>query len=171
MSRARLERIALHHLDRHPCSAARLRGVLDRRAARSRAEHGGDPAEHAEWIEAVIARLLDRGWLDDRAYATAVARSLRQRGGSRRLIAARLAERGVPADVGQSVLEQEGADDPDAERRAAAAYARRRGLGPHRTDPDERTARRERDLAALARAGFSYDIATDVLDTDPAETP
>jgi regulatory protein len=55
-----------------------------------------------------------------------------------------------------------------AELEAAATYARRRRLGPHRRDPEARAERRERDLAALARAGFSYAIAQQIIDADPA---
>ena len=50
---------------------------------------------------------------------------------------------------------------------AAARYARRRRLGPFRAAP-EREERRQRDLAALARAGFAYDVARRVIE---AETP
>jgi regulatory protein len=165
LTRARLERIALHHLERYPSSTARLREVLERRAARSRELHAGDAAEHTEWIDAVVARLTDLGWLDDRAYARAVARRLRARGASRRLVESRLAQRGVAEDDRRAALEAE--DAPAAERAAAATFARRRRLGAHRSDPEERSARRERDLAALARAGFSYEIACEALDTDP----
>jgi regulatory protein len=35
--------------------------------------------------------------------------------------------------------------------------------------PAEREARRDRDLAALARAGFSLDVARRVLDLDDAD--
>lgn len=165
MTQARLERIALYHLERFPSSAENLRRVLERRAARSRAVHEGDAREHGEWIAAVVARLIELGLVDDRAYASAVARRLRGRGSSRRLIAGRLAEKGVPDDIAREILEAE--TDPGAERRAAATYARRRGLGPHRVDPAAREERRERDLAALARAGFSYETARSVLEADP----
>ena len=47
-------------------------------------------------------------------------------------------------------------------RQAAHALARRRKLGPYR--PGERSAYREKDLAALARAGFSFGIAREVID-------
>lgn len=168
MTRPRLERIALHHIERFPSSAENLRRVLERRAARSREVHAGDPTEHSEWISAVVTRLIELGLLDDRAYAAAVARRLRTRGSSRRLIAARLAEKGVSDEIRRDVLDAD-ADDPLAERRAAATYARRRGLGPHRPDPTVRRERRQRDLAALARAGFTYDVARQVLDRDPTE--
>ncbi|MHA1114431.1 MAG: regulatory protein RecX, partial [Alphaproteobacteria bacterium] len=50
-----------------------------------------------------------------------------------------------------------------ADLAAAIAYARRRRLGPWRVAA-ARAERRERDLAALARAGFNYDLARRVVD-------
>jgi regulatory protein len=49
---------------------------------------------------------------------------------------------------------------------AAAAYARRRRLGPFRRVPEERAERRQKDLAALARRGFGYGVAKQVIDAD-----
>ncbi len=49
---------------------------------------------------------------------------------------------------------------------AAARYARRR-LGPFRAAP-EREGHRQRDLAALARAGFGYSVARRII---AAESP
>ena len=51
---------------------------------------------------------------------------------------------------------------------AAVNYARRRQLGPFFTGKvlDDT---REKQLAALARAGFSYDIARRVIDAESEE--
>jgi regulatory protein len=54
----------------------------------------------------------------------------------------------------------EGEDGDEAA--AARALARRRRLGPYR--PGERAPYRDKDLAALARAGFRYDVARAVVD-------
>ncbi|RME20742.1 MAG: hypothetical protein D6798_19765, partial [Deltaproteobacteria bacterium] len=54
----------------------------------------------------------------------------------------------------------------------ACAYARRRRLGSARppsrrpADPEQRRRRREKDLAAMFRAGFSAGIALRVIDAD-----
>jgi len=43
--------------------------------------------------------------------------------------------------------------------------ARRRRLGPYRM-PEVRAERRDKDLAALARAGFDYDTARRVIEAE-----
>jgi regulatory protein len=45
---------------------------------------------------------------------------------------------------------------------------RRRRLGPYRPQ-EERAARRQRDLGALARAGFSFDVARRALEISAGE--
>jgi regulatory protein len=56
----------------------------------------------------------------------------------------------------------------DSELVAAYNYARRRRLGPYRAQ-EARDERRERDLAALARAGFGFDTARRVVDATSVE--
>ena len=57
----------------------------------------------------------------------------------------------------------------NAEFTAARNYARRRRFGPWR-NADEREARRDRDLAAMARAGFSFQMAQRVIDAAYIDT-
>lgn len=166
MNAARLERIALHHLDRYPSSVENLRRVLERRAEKSRQIHEGDPSEHSEWIQNILKRFVEIGHLNDGAYGTAVARRLRNRGSSQRLIAARLAAKGLSSDIIRTITDEE--SEPNADQKAARIFVRRRGLGHHRQDPLVRTQKRERDLAALARAGFTYSVAQAALE-DPIE--
>ena len=51
---------------------------------------------------------------------------------------------------------------------AAVALAKRRRLGPFNMRGD-RDARREKDMAALARAGFGVGVAARVIDAETAD--
>ena len=165
----RLERAALHYLERFSASAASLRRVLARRVERSAREHGSDPAEGARWIEALIERYRQSGLLDDAVYAEAKAGSLRRRGVSARAIRDKLAAKGVDNGTAAAALARADQDGghPDsgdaADEGAARALARRRRLGPFRPEA-QRAEHRNRDLAALGRAGFSYETARRVID-------
>ncbi len=101
--------------------------------------------------------------MDDAAFAAAKVRSLRRRGGSARAIGAKLAAKGVDRETVGAVLagQEDGSEDE-----AALAYAKRRRLGPFRQS-SSRAAARERDLAAMARAGFALSLARRVIDADP----
>jgi regulatory protein len=85
---------------------------------------------------------------------------LRRRGGSARAIQAKLSAKGVDRTAIAAALEGEDGD----EEQAALAFARRRRLGPFR--PGERAPYRDKDLAAMARAGFRFDVARGVIDTE-----
>jgi regulatory protein len=159
-----LENAALHYLERFATSSAHLRRVLMRRVARASAAHGDDPAEGARLVDALIARFAASGLLDDRAFAAAKAQSLQRRGTSRHGIRGRLAQKGIARELVDAALD-EMTEDGGGDLAAACALARRRRLGPYRPAP-ERAARRARDLAAFARAGFPSEIAARVLDAD-----
>lgn len=158
-----LDNVALWYLQRFAASADSLRRVLMRRVEKSARAHDTDREEGAAFVEDIIARFLRSGLLDDRVYAEGRALSLHRRGVSTRGIRARLAAKGVGADDIDSALEtlRDEAGDPDLA--AAIGYSRRRRIGPYRIRGD-RDELKERDLAALARQGFGYDIARRVIE-------
>ena len=160
-----LERAAVLHLERYSSSIANLRQVLRRRVRRSCAHPADDPHPADPLIEEVIERLCRAGTLDDRAYGAGLIRRGRARGRSTRRIAATLLAKGIAPELCDELLSRASEEDP--ELAAARVYARRRRLGPHRPEPQRRAERRERDLAALARAGYSLDVAEQVIDAAP----
>jgi len=158
---------ATWYLERWPATSGRLRRVMMRKIDRSLAHHGGDRDEAAELLDALIEQLTEGGWLNDERFVKARVEELRRRGGSRRAIRAKLAQQSAPRELVDDALAelQEG-----SERTAAVAYARRRRLGPFRLDPEQRAERRDKDLAAMARAGFSWSEASTVIDSEDVES-
>lgn len=157
-----LEAAALSYLQRYASSAENLRAVLIRRVRRSALAHGDDLANGTEMVDALVERYVRSGLLDDGAYAQGRAASLHRRGVSRRGIVARLTAKGVGIDEIELALAALGETQPNLDLDAACNYARRRRLGPWRVK--DRAERRERDLAALARQGFGYELALRVID-------
>ena len=103
----RLHAAALRHLARYACSVASLRRVLGRRVERSVRAHGSDPEVGRQMVEAELQRLIAAGLLDDATYADTLARSLRRRGASRRLVRARMSDKGVGGDLAAAALAEE----------------------------------------------------------------
>jgi regulatory protein len=155
---AYLTRAALAYLERYASSTENLRRVLKRKVEKRCRLRGEDPSEFQDMIEDVIARALRSNLVDDTRYAEARIATLRRRGGSARAITAKLAAKGVAKDTIAEALSGE-ADDEHA---AAYALAKRHKLGPYRLK--DRKGHREKDLAALARAGFNFDLARRVVD-------
>ena len=158
-----LENAALHYLSRFATSAENLKRVLMRKVARSAYYHDTDAEEGGAVVEDLIRRFLDSSLLDDGVYAKARAASLHQRGNSERQIRAKLQQKGVGNMDIDEALEALGETKDAAELEAARTYARRRRFGPFATKKLTPEAQ-EKQLAAMARAGFSYGVAKQVLD-------
>lgn len=159
---ARMEEMALAYVAKFATSAGRLGDYLKRKL-RERGWAGEDPAEAR--IEAIIARFVDLGYIQDEAYARMKAGSLLRRGLGGRRIAQALGQAGIDEDIRAEVMPGE-----FAAREAALAYARRRGLGPFARrapsdDPAERRARREKEIAAMMRAGHGMGAARAILES------
>jgi regulatory protein len=165
---AYLENAALHYLERFASSSANLKRVLMRKVMRAAAAGNGDTAEGERLVDALVARYLAAGLVDDKTYAAQRAASLRRQGNSRFAIRGKLALKGVERALIRSTLAALEQDDAQGEIAAACALVRRRRLGPFRPVAARKDAW-QKDLAALARAGFSLDVARRVLSASHAE--
>ena len=160
-----LRNAALYYLDRYASSTANLRRILMAKVERSARAHDTDRAEGAADVEALLADFVRDGVLDDARYAKGRALALYRRGASTRAIRARLTAKGVVRehiDPAIATLREE-SHEPDMA--AALTFARRRRLGPYRAQ-NARAERRARDLAALGRQGFAYDVARRIIDAE-----
>jgi len=169
LTRASLRNRALRYLDRFATSRENLRQVLMRHVQKSNYYHETSIQDGIDWIEELLNKLEEANFINDVRYAEGRAGSLHRKGTSLRVIRMKLMEKGVSEDdINQalSTLKEE-TESPNLERDAAIALARRRRMGPWRL-PEKREAFKEKDLAAMARAGFSFDLARDVIE---AETP
>lgn len=168
-----LSRAAAHYLERYASSTENLARLLHRKIERRvrAAEAAGEPfaddgdasARHQALVDETIAKFIELKLLDDRAYAEARFASLRRRGTSMRQATAKLGQKGVPRETLAAVT----AADQMGEEAAARAYAKRRRLGPHRLR--DREERRDRDIAAMMRAGFSYRDSLAAIDANGEE--
>ncbi len=162
LTRQKLEQLALTYLNRFDCTAQKLKQHLTLRAKKA-----GASEEAAAWICELCERYLGSGVLDDARFARNLASQLSARGKSARAISQKLSARGVPSDVASELMQTRKQSEPEAELEAARAYVRRRRLGPHRS-AEERQAFHQKDLASLARQGFSFDVARRALGPGPS---
>lgn len=142
--------------------------MLWRKVDRRGLADGVERATAQAWIERIAERFVALGLLNDETFARARAGSLLRRGKPRRVIQSALKAKGVTADVAADAIAalSEHSGDPDLD--AAVAFARRKRLGPYGISGagDDR---RRKELAAFARAGFSYQLARRVLDDGERE--
>ncbi|HTE37027.1 MAG TPA: RecX family transcriptional regulator [Reyranella sp.] len=166
-----LQNAATFYLERYPSTAEGLRRVLNRRVRRAEMAEAPVIDNVKQAIDAIVAKFVDAGVIDDRAFAQTKARALHRRGSSTRLTRQKLSFAGIDRDTldkAMAGLDQELDTDPkQREWQAAVALARRRRLGPFRQK--DRKEHRDRDLAAMARGGFEYQLARKVIDAKDAD--
>jgi regulatory protein len=163
-----LRNAALHYLQRYASSSENLRAVLTRRVRRAERHHETNREEAAAWIDDLVQDFQRTGLLDDRTYAGGRVQSMFRQGRSRRLMMLDLRKKGIPADIVDAALAALAAENDAPDQTAALRYVQRRRLGPYRLRSREEY--RDRDLAAVARAGFDYETARRVIDAESRES-
>ena len=148
----RLEELALAYVARFATSAAKLEAYLRRKLR----ERGWD-GEGAAPVSEIVARFVAAGYIDDAVFARARTGSLLRRGYGVRRIGQALDAAGIAEDVRAEVRAA-----PAEQRRAALALARKRRIGPFGPDGADR-ALREKQLAAMLRAGHPLDSARELV--------
>ena len=152
---ARLEELALHYVARFATTAK----GLERYCRRKLRERGWSDDEPQPDIAALVQRFIRSGYVNDEEYARVRQGGLLRRGyGARRIHAALDAAGVAPGDRHEL-------DDREA-RQAALRLARKRRFGPFGAEggpPGER-ALREKQIAAMIRAGHPLDSARELVD-------
>jgi regulatory protein len=157
LTRQKVELWALTYVNRFDCTASKLTRHLSDRVRKA---HGDENA--AGWIAELVERYQGSGVLNDARFAKNLASQLTTRGKSSRMIAQKLTLRGVSRELTGELMATRRELEPEAELEAARAFARKRRLGMYR-EAEKRAEYRQKDLASLARQGFSFDIAKQAL--------
>ncbi len=158
LDQARLEELALAYVARFATSATKLARYLQRKLR----ERGWDGEADPD-VAALVARHVDFGHIDDAAFARARAGGLLRRGYGARRIGQALGEAGIAESIRQGTR-----PSAAAARQAALTLARKRGFGPFGIEQLDRP-RREKQLAALLRAGHPLDFAREMVDAPSIE--
>ena len=150
--------------------------ALNLLAHRGRSEHElrqrlGQKGYTPEAIDETIRRVIDWGYLDDQRFAAAwVEQRQAGRPRSRRALAHELREKGVDRETIETAIEEADIDEvADARRLAEDKWRKESAL-----EPDKR---RQRTAAFLARRGYGWDVARQILnaladaDQEPADDP
>jgi len=164
-SASNLANVAEYYLARFQATEAMVRDVLMRRLRRSERLHGTDPHDLMPAIDDICARYKRIGLIDDAVYARSQVQSLFGRGLPPFRIRQRLMSKGVAADVIDVTLDELSEQAGNVTLKACIRLAERRRLGPFRVSGN-RADRRAKDLAAMARAGFGFGVASRVIDAD-----
>lgn len=154
-----LAALATTYVARYQTSSGKLTAYLKRKLR----ERGWEDADNPQ-IAAIVARCVERGYIDDQSFAMARAGALARKGYGPRRVAAALRAAGI--DPG--LIDTKDNGDDDEVRRIAHIYARKRRIGPYaRNDASPDQIRKW--IAAMINAGHSYTIASELARLPPAD--
>ena len=160
LDEGRLNELALRYVGRFATTRAKLRSYLSRKLR----ERGWD-GEREPAVAAMVERFSEQGYVDDSSYALAKSRSLSGRGYGKRRLLEKLHAAGVEESDGLAAREL-----ADEEAIAAAIrFAQRRRLGPFATSEPKDARERDKALAAMIRAGHSFEIARALIELKPGQ--
>ena len=159
LDRTRLNDLALHYVARFATSSGKLESYLKRKLR----ERGWD-GEGAPDIAGLVARFAEKNYVDDEAYARMKTSGLLARGYGARRVEEKLRADGLDEWVRAANVPEEA-----EAREALLSYVRRRRFGPFRIaprgeGPEAAQRAREKQLAAIVRAGHSFDHARRVVE-------
>jgi regulatory protein len=157
-----MQELALRYVGRFATTRSRLRAYL----ARKLRERGWEGARDVD-LDALAERFAELGYIDDSAYALGKSRALAGRGYGKRRLDETLRHAGVDDADGEAARHH-------AEREAlssALRFAERRRIGPFASapaaDPRVRQRANAKAIAAMVRAGHSFDLARAVAGLAP----
>ena len=160
LDEGRLNEMALRYVGRFATTRAKLCSYL----ARKLRERGWD-GEREPDVAAIAECFSKQGYIDDSSYALAKSRSLSERGFGKRRVIEKLRAAGIEEEDGSVALEH-----ADAEAIAAAVrFARRRRIGPFAASEPKDPKERDKALAAMIRAGHSFEIARALIALKPGQ--
>ena len=170
-----LRDLALSYAARFASTGARLEAYLARKIRERGVAEDQDGRVRELDVTGLVTRLIELGYVDDDAYARMKSRDLAQRGyGARRVEQALWAagvEEHVREDNALSEAQQRRAAGLMAKKRRFGAYARALSQSDEGDNGNsaERQKQRDKQIAAMLRAGHDFEMVRFILDAASQE--
>ncbi len=148
---AALNDMALRYVGRYATTAAKLQRYLGRKLWER-----GWAGENAAPVAELVAKCVERGYIDDRVFGEAKARGLATKGFGRMRVGQALGAAGIERGLAREI-----SDTVDGDK-AAETFARRRRFGPHDRLPFDAD-RHRKQVASMLRAGHEMSTVRRVL--------
>ena len=159
----RLKNIGLYYLKRFESSVENLRSVLQKRVNQYAKENPEFNKQEAyQWVENVLAEFEKLHYLDDERFTEIKVRHYLAVGKPARYIQNKLREKGIANAQIDEILDDFGYNPQEM----ALKLAKRKKIGPFRPNEEARKLNRQKDMAALIRAGFDYDVVSEIIGAD-----
>lgn len=160
ITEAELRNAALRYLSQRETSSENLKSVLKRRVYRRSLKVEFNPSDFDAVIDKIVDSLVDLKLIDDDRYAGMLISSMRRSGKSQKQIKSKLSSKGISRESQNTAL----GNDENSDESSIIRFCQKKKIGPYRNASKEPNIKKE--LGILARAGFSYDLASKILLSD-----
>ena len=163
----RLYNITLFYLERFEASSLKIKQMLERRIHKEKTKGAVVPENYPQLIQNVIQKMTHLGYINDTRFAGNQIRQLAAAGKSKSFILNKLSQAGIKKEEASALLATFEEENESSDLVRAQKWLKKHRKGFYRRENAELFY--QKDLAALARAGFSFDTATQALQTQPNE--
>jgi len=163
-----LHNAGLYYLGRFAASKAHFKTVMMRKVKRSLTFHEEPKIEECtKWVDELAEKFESAGLLNDELFASGLIRTYRSKGLSARMIKMKLKSKSLPGPLVEKIMSEQG-NPNQIEYLACLKLCKRKKIGPFYLKPinddEHRAALKQKHLAILARAGFSYQLSRTLLE-------
>lgn len=163
----RLNNITLFYLERFEASSQKTKKMLERRIQKEALKGNIIPDNINQLIDEVIKKMVDLGYINDERFIQNQIRRLSNSGKSKSFILNKLKQDGLSPSLISNYLNIFDEETSSSDLTRANNWLKKHKKGQFRSK--DASLFYQKDLAALARAGFSYEIAKTALEVTPCQ--
>ena len=150
---------AVNYLSRYNSSKKNLERLLKRKIMRLKDTSTEEKVVLNKYILEILNELESKNIINDKEFVISKINNFFTQGKSKNFIILSLLKKGLIKELIEDSLQKFELDNPEWELNSAQIFAKKKRLGKY-----GKQINKEKDLAKMARAGFSYEIANKIFD-------
>ena len=162
-----IRNLAYSYLEKYSPSKQQLRTYLFKKLIKTN-QKKSSKKEAFNLIDSVISTLVDQKLLSDKYYSDIKSKAFLKRGYSLNKIRYNLIKKGIDEKYIKDSISKIKENESNPDFFSAIKMCKRRRIGPCREESN-RTLFYKKDIAILARSGFSYELSKKVLEVPKEE--
>jgi len=162
-----IRNFAYSYLEKYSPSKQQLRIYLFKKLIKTK-QNISSKKEIFNLIDSVITTLVDNKFISDRHYSDIKSKTFLKRGYSLNKIRYSLIKKGIDEKYIKASISKIKEKESDPDFFSAIKLCKKRRIGPIREE-NNRSLFYKKDIAILARSGFSYELSKKILDIPKVE--
>ena len=164
---AEIRNFAYLYLEKYSPSKQQLRIYLFKRLIKTK-QNISSKKEIFNLIDSIITTLVDNKFISDKHYSDIKSKTFLKRGYSLNKIRYSLIKKGIDEKYIKASISKIKEKESDPDFFSAIKLCKKRRIGPIREE-NNRSLFYKKDIAILARSGFSYELSKKILDIPKVE--